>query len=130
MIIKGGFIAGEPGTGKTYMCKGLQQGILKSVRHGNCYKVCTPTHKSALIANATTIFNLFNINPIDYTYLKSTVENLKKEGVEWIFIDEVSMITSKIWSAIRDIKKSMVLSLYYLVIFTSYQVLNLNIMML
>ncbi len=85
------------------MCKGLQQEILKSFRHGNCIKVCTPTHKSALIANATNIFNLFNINPIDYTYLKSTVENLKKEGVEWIFIDEVSMITSKIWSAIRDI---------------------------
>jgi hypothetical protein len=42
------------------------------------YVQCTPTHKSALIANATTIFNLFNINPIDYTYLKSTVENLKK----------------------------------------------------
>ncbi len=57
--------------------------------------MCTPTHKSALIANATTVLNLFNINPIDYTYLKSTVENLKKEGVEWIFIDEVSMITSK-----------------------------------
>ncbi len=48
---------------------------------------------------------MFNINPIDYTYLKSTVENLKKEGVEWIFVDEVSMITSKVWSAIRDIKK-------------------------
>ncbi len=63
------------------MCKGLQQEILKSVRHGNCYKVCTPTNKSALIANATTIFNWFNIDPIDYTYLKSTVENLRKEGV-------------------------------------------------
>jgi hypothetical protein len=130
----GCFITGEPGTGKTYMCKGLQQEILKRVRHGNCFKVCTPTHKSTLIANATTIFNLFNIIPIYYTYLKSTVENLKKEGVEWIFIDEVSMITSKIWSAIRDIKRFMVSSLYYLVIFTSYQVLipllNLNIMML
>ena len=56
--------AGEPGTGKTYMCKGLQQEILKSFRHGNCFKVCTPTHKSALIANATTIFNLFNISPV------------------------------------------------------------------
>ncbi len=67
--------------------------------------VCTPTHKSALIANATTISNLFNIDPNDYTYLKTTKENLKKVGVEWIFIDEVSMITSKIWSAIRDIKK-------------------------
>ena len=35
---KGCFITGEPGTGKTYMCKELQQEILKSVRHGNCYK--------------------------------------------------------------------------------------------
>ncbi len=52
---------------------------LNSVRYGNCYKVCTPTNKSALIANATTMFNLFNINnPIDYTYLKTTVEILKK----------------------------------------------------
>jgi hypothetical protein len=103
------------------MCKGLQKEILNSVRYGNCYKVCTPTHKSALIANATTIFNLFNINPLNNTYLKTTVENLTKEGVEWIFIDEISMITSKIWSAIRDIKRYMVLSLYCLVIFTSYQ---------
>jgi hypothetical protein len=100
----GCFITGEPGTGKTYMCKALQKEILNSVRHGNCYKVCTPTHKSALIANATTIFNLFNINPIDYTYIKTTVEKLKDEGVTWIFIDEVSMISSKIWSVIRDIK--------------------------
>ncbi len=61
---KGCFITGEPGTGKIYMCKGLQQEIFKSFRYGNCFKVCTPTHKSALIANATTIFNLFNISPV------------------------------------------------------------------
>jgi hypothetical protein len=102
---KGCFITGEPGTGKTYMCKGLQQEILNSVRYGGSYKVCTPTHKSALIANAITIYNLFNINPVDYTYIKTTVEKLKTDGVEWIFIDEVSMITSKIWSVLRDIKK-------------------------
>ena len=101
---KGCFITGEPGTGKTYMCKGLQKEILNSVRHGNCYKVCTPTHKSALIANAITIFNLFNISPVDYTYIKTTVDKLKEEGVTWIFIDEVSMISSKVWSVIRDIK--------------------------
>ena len=85
----GCFITGEPGTGKTYMCKGLQQEILNSVRYGGSYKVCTPTHKSALIANAITIYNLFNINPVDYTYIKTTVEKLKTDGVEWIFIDEV-----------------------------------------
>jgi Cdc6-like AAA superfamily ATPase len=67
---KGAFITGEPGTGKTYMCKELQKELLNKVVDGNCFKVCTPTHKSALIANATTIFNLFNINSIDYTYIK------------------------------------------------------------
>ena len=55
------FITGEPGTGKTYMCKELQKELLSKVVDGNCFKVCTPTHKSALIADATTIFNLFNI---------------------------------------------------------------------
>ena len=65
----------EPGTGKTYMCKGLQQELLSCVDNINSFKVCTPTHKSALIANATTIYNLFNINPVDYTYIKTTVDN-------------------------------------------------------
>ena len=32
------------------------------------------------------------------------MDKLKEDGVKWIFIDEVSMITSKIWSVIRDIK--------------------------
>ena len=72
---KGAFITGEPGTGKTYMCKELQKELLN--KGDVCFKVCTPTHKSALIANATTIFNLFNINSIDYTYIKTTVEKLK-----------------------------------------------------
>ncbi len=56
------------------MCKGLQKEILNSVRHGNCFKVCTLTHKSALMANAITIFNLFNISPVDFTYIETTVE--------------------------------------------------------
>ncbi len=51
---------------------------------------------------------MLNINPIDYTYPKTTVKNLKKDGVEWIFVDEVSMISSKVWSAIRDFKRFMV----------------------
>ncbi len=56
------------------MCKELQQEFLCKVVDGNCFKVYTPTHKSALIANAITIFNLFNFNSIDYTYIKTTVE--------------------------------------------------------
>jgi hypothetical protein len=64
----------------------------------------------------------------DYTYIKTAVDKLKGEGVTWIFIDEVSMISSNVWSVIRDIKIYMVLSLFYLVIFTNYQVLKLIIM--
>ncbi len=70
------------------------------------------------------------INPVDYTYIKTTVDKLKRDEIKWIFIAEVSMITSKVWSVIRDIKCIyMVLSLCYSVIFFNYQVLSLNIIM-
>jgi hypothetical protein len=93
-------------------------------------KVCTPTHKSALIANAITIFDLFNISPVDYTYIKTTVDKLKEEGVTWIFIDEVQMIPSKVWSVIRDIKNICGFKFVLFGDFTNYQVLKLIIMTL
>jgi hypothetical protein len=96
----GAFITGESGTGRTYKCNELQQELLN--KGDVCYKVCTPTHKSSLIANAITIFNLFNINPTDYTYIKTTVEKLKSDGIKWIFIDNISIKSSKIWSVIRN----------------------------
>ncbi len=37
--------------------------------------------------------------------LKSAVEKLKNSGVEYIFIDEISMVNSKIWGVLSDIKK-------------------------
>ena len=36
--------------------------------------------------------------------MKSAVDKLKADGVEYIFIDEVSMISSKVWAVLRDIK--------------------------
>ena len=59
------------------MCRGLRQELLDV--NGNRFEVCTPTQKSILIANATTMLDLLNINPIDHTYLKTTVENLKRK---------------------------------------------------
>ncbi len=47
-------MTGEPGTGKTYMYKELQQKLLSKVKGSNGFRVCTPTHKSPLIANAIT----------------------------------------------------------------------------
>ncbi len=89
---KGCFITGEPGTGKTYMCKGLQQEILKSFRHGNCFKVCTPTHKSALIAKATTIFNLFN-----NTFVPETVNDDITE-----ILSDVILLASMSFKPVED----------------------------
>ena len=97
---KGMYMTGMAGTGKTYTTN-----MIKSQLQSNQYIVSTPTHKSALLVNGETIFNAFNINPIDFTYLKTRVEKLKASGVEWVFIDEISMIQSKVWAVLRDIKK-------------------------
>jgi hypothetical protein len=96
---KGVFITGNAGTGKTYLTNQL-----KSQLDPSTYRTCTPTHKSALLIGGETIFSLFNINPHDFTYLKSKVDKMKEEGVKYIFIDEVSMIQSKLWAVLRDIK--------------------------
>jgi predicted AAA+ superfamily ATPase len=58
-----------------------------------------------LYDDAQTIYALLNINQHSHTYLKSAVDKLKNGGVEYIFIDEVSMINSKVWAVLRDIKK-------------------------
>jgi hypothetical protein len=97
---KGMYLTGLAGTGKTYTTNEL-----KAQLQPEQYVVCTPTHKSALLVNGETIFNVFNVNPHDFTYLKTTVEKLKHNGVEWIFVDEISMIPSRIWAVLRDIKK-------------------------
>ena len=105
---KGCYIYGEGGTGKT-----TPANKIKSQLQPNQYKICTPTHKSALLyEDAQTIYSLFNINQHKHTYLKSTVDKLKSEGVEVIFIDEISMINSMVWAVLRDIKKNMSLNLF------------------
>ena len=82
---KGCVIDGEAGTGKTTTANKL-----KSQQQSHQYNIWTPTHKSALLYNdAQTIYNLFNISQHNHTYLKSTVDKLKSDGVECIFIDEV-----------------------------------------
>ncbi len=94
------FITGDAGTGKSYKTNELKSELLE-----NDFVSCTPTHKSALIIKGKTIYDVFNINPHDHTYLKSKVEKLKANGLKWVFIDEISMINSKCWAVIRDIKR-------------------------
>ena len=97
---KGCCVLGIAGSGKSTLCNKLQQELGEGK-----YAVCAPTHKAALLIGAVTVYNLFNIDTHTHTYLKSAVEKLKNSGVEYIFIDEISMINSKIWGVLSDIKK-------------------------
>ena len=67
---KGCCILGMAGTGKSTLCKKLQQelGI-------NKYQVGAPTHKAALLIGAVTVYNLFNICPKTHTYLNQPLKN-------------------------------------------------------
>ena len=105
------FITDMAGTVKSYKTKELQQELLtwkllqSMPNHGNCFRVCTPTHKSGLIVNGITVYNLLNIYPHGFSYLKLSAEKLKNEGLKWVFIDELSIINSKVWSVLRDMKR-------------------------
>lgn len=97
---KGVFITGDAGTGKSTLIKKILSEL-----DPNTFRVCTPTHKSALVVNGQTIYNLFNINSHDHTYLKSTVEKLVEGGLKVVSVDEVSMIHPEVYPVLQDIKK-------------------------
>ncbi len=95
---KGCCILGIAWSGKSTLCNNLQQELGEGK-----FAVCAPTHKAALLIEAVTVYNLFNIDTHTHTYLKS--EKLKNSGVEYIFIDKICMINSKIWGVLSDVKK-------------------------
>ena len=97
---KGCFFKGMGGTGKSFKVNQIQKDLKPEQ-----FIVCTPTHKSALIVNGSTIYNAFDIDYHDHTYVRSSVDRMKKAGLEWVFIDEISMINSSLWGVIRDIKR-------------------------
>ena len=97
---KGVAITGPPGHGKSYTMNEIKKHL-----QPHQYRVAAPTHKAALNVDGETIYSLFNINVHNHTYLKSSADKLKPEGVKYIFIDEISMINSTVWAILRDIKK-------------------------
>ena len=97
---KGVAIVGPPGHGKSFTMTEIKKHL-----QPHQYRVAAPTHKAALNVDGETIYSLFNINTHNHTYLKLTVDKLKSEGVQYIFVDEISMINSKVWAVLRDIKK-------------------------
>ena len=48
---------------------------------------------------------MFGVNPVDYSYEYKKVVELKSNGIKYIFIDEVSMVSEQMWNVIAHIKQ-------------------------
>ena len=99
------FIAGEAGTGKSYLTKVLMESFkhlhVKSgtqISKPNILCIC-PTANAAFIVGGQTIESALQLAGSNYTYKKLSAEReadlrFKYEEVETIFIDEISMVGS------------------------------------
>ena len=99
------FIAGEAGTGKSYLTKVLMESFkhlhMKSgseLSKPNILCIC-PTANAAFIVGGKTIESALQLEGSNYTYKKLSAEReadlrFKYEDVQTIFIDEISMVGS------------------------------------
>ena len=87
------------GTGKTTKLNQLLNEIPGE------YTTIAPTHKACKLVDGETIHKVFGINPIDLSYEYTKAQNLKNSGIKYIFIDEISMISERIWCILCHLKK-------------------------
>ena len=92
-------VFGMAGTGTTTKLKQTKS-ILPSDEH---ITAC-PTHKACKSVDGKTIHRTFGINPIDLRY-EQKAQNLKDAGIKYIFIDEVSMVSERIWCILCHLQK-------------------------
>jgi len=98
---KGCMITGGAGTGKSYLCNKVKEYISDTIK----FVVCAPTHKAAIHVDGHTIHRLFGIDPFLLTISHGQIMQLKNQGTQYIFIDEISMIPASIWGLLAVIKK-------------------------
>ena len=102
-IEEGILFIGMAGTGKSEILSESQCVLEKN----NAFKVfmtACPTHKACKIVNGQTIHRLFDINPIDYSYGYKKVQELQSNGIKYILLDEISMISERMWCVLAQIK--------------------------
>ncbi len=98
-INKGFLITAMAGCGKTFKLKEIQK-TLKT----NCITL-SPTSKACKQINGITIHKAFGINPLDNSFEYNKVEELYKNNVKYLLIDEVSMINEMLRCIISQITK-------------------------
>jgi tRNA A37 threonylcarbamoyladenosine biosynthesis protein TsaE len=91
---QGFFLNGAAGTGKTR----LQNEIVKLINDNTKIKKMAPTNVAAYLINSKTINNLI------HTYLNNSKGLKKFKSIDYIFIDEVSMMKELFYSIFLSIK--------------------------
>ena len=100
MFQDGLLIYGMSGTGKT--TKLLQ---LKNELNPDEHVTICLTHKACNLVDGYTIHRIFGISPIDFSYECTRAQDPKNAGIKYIFIDEVSMVSERIWCILCHLKK-------------------------
>ena len=99
---------GMAGAGKSKLLQEKQR-TLSNNEVSKSFVTACPIHKACKIVNGVTLHRLFNVNPIGYPYEYKEVTSLKHEGLQYVFIDEVSTISGQMRNAIAHIKQQFVL---------------------
>ena len=95
---------GMAGTGKSKILQEAQRILTKNEAY-RTFKTACPTHKACKIVNGETLHRLFNVNPINYSFEFNKVLSLKTNGIKYIVIDEISMISEQMWNIIAHVKR-------------------------
>ena len=87
------FITGGAGTGKSYTLRKMLQGEKRK------FVVCAPTGIAAQNVDGVTIHSAFSINP-QSLFVPSSIKRGPLQGLEVIYIDEVSMCGADLFKAV------------------------------
>ena len=98
------------GIGKSEILKETQRILNNRIRQ--CI-TAAPTHKAYKPISGNTIHKIFDINPIDYTYSYKKVTELKDDGIQYILVDEISMISERLWGILAILKKEFEMDIYH-----------------
>ena len=90
---KGSLILGSAGTGKTYLINQLIKKI-----DGKKMLRLAPTNKSALLINGQTL------DKFAYNMMNSKTNSTKYKNVDYVFVDEISMVCSKFILVLLSLK--------------------------